>query len=64
LIVEDYAALKLTYKLYDIGGKLILQNNVLNLETIISMKTLASSTYFLSVMQSNKELKTFKIIKN
>ena len=54
----------LTYQLYDTSGK-ILQSNRINKNTIvIYLEPFESATYFLRVLKSNKELKTFKLIKN
>ena len=51
------------YKLYDSNGKL-LQNKLLEkTETEISFSSLAPATYFIKVGEGEKELKTFKIVK-
>lgn len=54
----------LSYWLYSVSGNLIETKKILAVETQISMATLVSGTYFLKVVQGNKEVKTFKIIKN
>jgi hypothetical protein len=54
----------INYQLYDNNGKLLVKNILENNETTISMKSFVPSTYFLKVIQGNKEVKTFKIIKN
>ena len=46
------------------NGKLIESKKVENNETSIVMSNLVPATYFLKVIQDNKEIKTFKIIKN
>jgi hypothetical protein len=54
----------LSFQLYDINGKL-LENKIIEAdETTINMVNYASAAYFLKVIQNNKEIKTFKIIKN
>jgi hypothetical protein len=50
--------------LYDLSGKLIESIKVESNETSIDMSNLVIATYFLKVTQSNKVVKTFKIIKN
>jgi hypothetical protein len=64
LKVENIQTEKLTYVLYDLNGKQLDIKNVESSETTIATSHLAVSTYFLKVFQNNKELKTFKIIKN
>ena len=54
----------LSYELYDIFGKLIERNQIAASRTTIDMAQLARATYFLKVIQDNKEVKTFKVIKN
>jgi hypothetical protein len=56
--------LKLRYQLYDINGNLLQDGKVEGNETSIDMSNYVSSTYFLKVTDNNKEIKTFKIIKN
>ena len=70
--VDDYIKLKvkniteenLSYLLYDISGKLLLTQKIINAETLISMNNLPAAVYFLKINDNNKEVKTFKIIKN
>jgi len=54
----------LSYQLYDISGKLLESNTLVANSTTIKMEQLATGNYFLKVIQNNKEVKTFKIIKN
>ncbi|MCF8298850.1 MAG: T9SS type A sorting domain-containing protein [Saprospiraceae bacterium] len=54
----------LSYQLCDINGKLIEKKKISSNETIISSINLVSGVYFLKVIDKNKEIKTFKIIKN
>ncbi len=53
-----------TASLYDIKGSVIKQQIIVSHETTIDMTDLQSATYFLKVINDNKEVKTFKIIKN
>lgn len=64
LKVDDYKIENLNYQLYDISAKLIESKKVSAAETIISMGNLVPATYFIKVIQNNKEVKIFKIIKN
>jgi len=63
LKLGDHEIMNLRYQLYDINGSLLLNARIEVQETDISMQTLKPSTYFLKVIQDNKEIKTFKIIK-
>lgn len=66
----DYAQHKslsiqsMAYQLYDIQGKLLQNESITSDQTNIVMSNLKSSTYFIKVIKNNKEVKTFKIIKN
>ena len=63
LRTENYEIENLRYQLYDINGNILLSNKVEINETNISMQNLISATYLLKIIQGNKEIKTFKIIK-
>jgi hypothetical protein len=68
LKVENYKVDNLSYQLYDMNGKLLQNRKVNGNETTIPMGDFVPSTYFLKVVQtlnaaSQKEVKTFKIIK-
>ncbi len=52
------------FALYDMNGKLLQSEMITGNQTNIDMSNLVPATYFVKVMQGNKELKTFKIIKN
>ena len=68
---RDYLILKISkdnldgmqYKLYDMQGKLLHHKLVDESETEISFKDLAPSTYLIKVIDMNKEIKTFMIVK-
>ena len=64
LKIENYKIENLSYQIYDISGKLLLNNKINDTETSIPMESMSSANYFLKVIQSDKEVKTFKIIKN
>lgn len=64
LDTERSRSVKTIYQLYDLSGKLIESKIISSNETKINMQSLKASTYFLKVEQNEKELKTFKIVKN
>jgi hypothetical protein len=69
---NDYLKLKIdgdvktqcNASLYDINGNLLQTIKIEGNETSIVISNYVSSTYFLKVKDNNKEIKTFKIIKN
>jgi Secretion system C-terminal sorting domain len=54
---------KMEYTLYDLGGKILLQGKLENGETEISLGQFIPATYFIRIRITDKEVKTFKIIK-
>ena len=54
----------LNFQLFDISGKLIENRKITSTTETIRMENLPSAGYFLKVIQNNKEVKIFKIIKN
>ena len=62
--VEDYNNEALSYNLIDEQGKSVLNEQITNQDTQVAMSTLARGIYFLNVLQANKKIQTFKIIKN
>ena len=54
----------MAYQLYDMQGKLLQSEKITSNQTSIVMSNLVPATYFVKVTESNKEVKTFKIIKN
>jgi len=50
--------------MFDVNGKLLHFQEVINSETIIDMKSYSRGVYFLKVNFQNREVKTFKIIKH
>lgn len=53
----------MVYYLFDITGKVIRHGDIKGIETLIFMSSLPSQIYFIKVMKSSRELKTFKIVK-
>lgn len=54
----------MSYQLYDMNGKLLQSEKITGNQTSIVMSNLVPANYFVKVVQGNKEVKTFKIIKN
>ncbi len=53
----------LSFGLYDINGKLLLQKDIVTTVTVIPMGNLTNALYILRVTNNNAEIKTFKIFK-
>ena len=64
LEVKDFELSTLYFQLYDMNGKLLQSEKITGNQTSIVMSNLVPATYFVKVTQGNKEVKTFKIIKN
>ncbi|MFH2141690.1 MAG: T9SS type A sorting domain-containing protein [Bacteroidota bacterium] len=64
LKIEGDIKSQCTITLYDLNGNLLENKKSEGLETIISMKNLVPATYFLKVEQGEKEIQSFKIVKN
>jgi hypothetical protein len=63
LKIKNYDKENLSYKLIDANGKLLESKKVNSNETTISMVNLLPNLYLLKVIDKNKEIITFKIIK-
>lgn len=64
LKIDNYTTENLSIQLYDVLGKVILQQKITQKETPITMEKLQAANYFLNVSDNSKSIKTFKIIKN
>lgn len=64
LEVKSFQLSTLNFQMYDISGKLLQSEKITGNQTRIVMRNLVPSTYFVKVIQGNKEVKTFKIIKS
>ena len=64
LQIHDYNNEKLTYQLFDMQGKLLSSEVIISNQTQINMSDLPVATYFMIVMQKNRKIQSFKIIKN
>ena len=63
LSISKFEISNLSYHLYDINGKLLQSEKITGNQTSIVMSNLVPATYFVKVIQGNKEVKSFKIIK-
>jgi hypothetical protein len=65
LQISDYNNEKLSYQLYDMQGKLLDNGQVTAKQTLMNTSSLSPATYFINVVnQKNKQVQSFKIIKN
>ena len=63
LKISDYESDNLYYRLFDMNGKLLKMKKVTEPQTQVIMQDLKPAVYFLKIIDNNKEIKTFKIIK-
>ena len=63
LVVKNYSYDNLNYQLFDLNGRLIVNNKITTETATIEMAQYPSAVYLLKVLDKNKEIKTFKIIK-
>jgi hypothetical protein len=65
LQISDFNNEKFAYQLFDIQGKLLSNGQVTAQQTQINTASLPAATYFINVVnQENKQVQSFKIIKN
>lgn len=63
LKIERFQQNPLSYRLYDLQGKLLERRSVVSLETSINMGQRPSATYLLTVTQKDKIVQTIRISK-
>lgn len=63
LNIDEFDISNVSYQLYDMQGKLLQSEKITDNQTSIFMSDLVPAIYFVKVIQGNKEVKTFKIIK-
>lgn len=54
----------LSYELNDASGRLILKGTLTETQTLVDVSTLIPATYFLSIINSQKNIQSYKLIKN
>ncbi len=64
LTVGNLERADLQYYLTDSTGKQLQSRKIIDFETQIQIENYPNAVYFLNVFDNNKQLKTFKIIKN
>lgn len=64
LTIKNYELEYLGYQLFNVNGILIHAERIVDEETVIDMGKLAPGNYYLHIRDSQREVKTFKIIKN
>lgn len=64
LSIAEFEISNLSYQVYDLQGRLLQTQELTGTQTQIDMSNYGASAYFVKVYQDNKEIKTFKIIKN
>jgi len=62
--VENYETANLQYLVFNINGELLQKVKCAGNETNINIQDYSTATYFVKVIDRQKEIKTFKIIKN
>lgn len=63
LEIKDFELSDLGFQLFDMQGKLLHNEKIVENQTTIAMNKYIPATYFIKVFQDNTELKTFKVIK-
>ena len=63
LSIKEFDISNVSYQLLDMNGKLLQNEKITGNQPSIVMSNLVPATYFVKVTESNKEVKTFKIIK-
>jgi hypothetical protein len=66
LILEapNFKTGRITYRLLDLKGTILRSDFISGNRTEINTSTLPSSTYILQIIQENKQIQSFKVIKN
>jgi hypothetical protein len=53
----------LYFQLYDLSGKIILQDRIRETETTIPLNHLRSAVYLLRIIEGNRQVRSFKVVK-
>jgi len=64
LRVDNLEVSNISLRLFDMNEKLLESRRVSEIETSIDMSRFMPAIYFLKVIENNKEIKTFRIIRN
>ncbi len=63
LLVGNYNYEKLALELFDVSGRLLFDQTIMEANTVIDMNRFPTATYYLNIIDNQKTIKTFKIIK-
>jgi hypothetical protein len=63
LIIRPFDQENWRFRLYELNSILLQDKKIENEETEISLESLSASVYFLKVINNNREVKVFKIVK-
>ncbi len=63
LQVKGYSTAAIQYQLFDFNGRLLVRNKISDATTTIQMEQYPNAVYLLKVLENNKEVKIFKIMK-
>lgn len=64
LKIEDYQFDNLMYQLFDTDGKMIKTEKIITAQTKINTENIVQGNYLLRIVDNDKAIKTFKVIKN
>jgi hypothetical protein len=64
LSIDNFNSNQMTYQLLDLAGKLLEEKNIVSHETDIVLSHFAAAAYLLRITASEKEIKSFRIVKN
>ncbi len=64
LVIRNTELKNLSYVLVDMQGKVLRQNKITNTSTTIETTSYSNGVYFIKVLDKQKPIKTFKIVKN
>lgn len=64
LTVKNAKTENLTYQITDVEGKLVFESFLTGKTSKVNLSDKSSGTYFISIIEDNKAIKSFKIIKN
>lgn len=63
LAIGNYDHEKLAFQLFDVAGRLVQEQTISEVNTVIDMDRLPTATYYLNIIDNQKTIKTFKVIK-
>lgn len=63
LQAPGYGQVKMSYQLFDMQGRLLQSKSIIGIQTILDISSLPPSSYLLNIVQEDKQLRSFTIIK-